>query len=149
MINKCTAYHEAGHTVVWMALSGNAPHEMSVPFFGIMGGAQIQLYSNPNKPVPSSLKQAYLMTLLAGAAAQAKFQRRSFASVWNSWVCASDREAADGIASIKPQTIAAAQGLVRAYWTGIVSMAEELLEAGGFLDCFHLESWRVQWAMTK
>lgn len=140
-ICKATSHHEAGHVVTWTVMTGDPPYRVDVPFFGLMGGATTHLYENPRRCVPKKHKTAHIVSTLAGACAQSRFQRRGFAKIWDSWRCFSDRELLQelyGVTEPPPELLHLTRKIVRAHWDHIEWIAQKLIGAGGFLHTENL-----------
>ena len=133
---KAIAHHEAGHGVVWEVLTGRRPfeylfdpHNLFDPHAGVavLRGKRARFWIRYHRP-------ACIMGA-SGAAAQARFQRKRFRTVWESDVCTSDRQkfaALQRKCGVDAEELfSAAQRLVQEHWATIEDVAAMLYAHGG------------------
>lgn len=137
---EAIAHHEAGHGVVWETLTGRKPFQyLWEPYFVFNAGAAVDVLRGRRARFwPRYLKPACIMGA-SGAAAQAKFQRKRFQSVWESDCCITDRHMFEALrrkcGADADELFSEAQRLVREHWSAIQDVAEKLMECGGRMGC--------------
>jgi hypothetical protein len=140
-VHKSTCYHEAGHAVAWMALTGETPYYI----YHALMSAGVQLFENRAQPVPDHLIPHSIVQILAGPIAQAKFQGRKFEQIWQSSLCWSHNEALDDY-SVKrtDDLVEAANAIIKENWKAVDGLAKQLIENDGSLYGHTLEYWLAQ-----
>jgi hypothetical protein len=140
-VHKSTCYHEAGHAIAWMALTGEAPYYI----YHALLSAGVQLFENRAQPVPDDLLPHFIVQILAGPIAQARFQGRKFEQIWQSSLCLSDNEALDhyGV-ELTGDLVPAARAIIKDNWKAVDGLAKLLIENGGRLHGHALEYWLAQ-----
>src|SRR5262245_56351459 len=140
-VHKSTCYHESGHAIAWMALTGEAPYYI----YHALMSAGVQLFENRAQPVPDDLVTHFIVQTLAGPIAQAKFQGRKFEQIWQSSLCWSDNEALDyyGV-KLTNGLVEAARAIIKENWKAVDGLAKQLIENDGRLYGHALEYWLAQ-----
>ena len=138
---KSTAYHEAGHAIAWTALTGHTPYAIHRGIFAV----NTMPSSNPYMPMPDGLLGRDILYTLAGAAAQAKFQGKSFARVWQGHGCWGDQEHLDcwGV-QVTDELVKATHAILKPRWKLVDGLAKALLDNDGSMYRAELQEWCSQ-----